>query len=143
MLAGSSPGPRRWWYHVHNRLPARCPARTSREFATFSREKRRPLVRELARFDSPVPDRRLARPSSIRGCSIILARQPCKSSLYHSNFTDGSRRDLGFVPFLTFSRASVCVVRDQSCLRAISQDAGAPNLSPVRAANLLHLPGRI
>ena len=85
----------------------------------------------------------LAPPLSWAALCIILARQPCKSSLYHSNVADDSRRDLGLVPFLTFSQASLCVVRDQSCLRAISQDAGAPNLSPVRAANLLHSPGRI
>ena len=74
---------------------------------------------------------------------IILARGPCKSSLYRSNFTDGSRREFGFVPTLTFSLANIRVIRNRSCQREISQDAGAPNFSPERAANLQHSPGRI
>ena len=47
--------------------------------------------------------------------------------------TDGSRREFGFVPTLSFNLASCRAVRD----------AGAPNLSPERAANLQHSPGRI
>ena len=34
-------------------------------------------------------------------------------------------------------------MRDRSCQREISEDAGAPNFSPERAANLRHSPGRI
>ena len=144
MLADSSPGPRRWWQHVHNLLPARCLTRTSREFASFSCEKVGHSCENSQ--DSIRPSRTrnsLAPPLSWAALCIILARRPCKPSLYHSNFTDGSRRELGFVPTLTFSRASIRVVRDRSCQRAISQDAGAPNLLPVRAANLPHSPGRI
>ena len=56
---------------------------------------------------------------------------------------DDSRWEFGFVPTLTCSLANIRVVRDRSCQREISEDAGAPNFSPERAANLRHSPGRI